>query len=348
MGINARTLAVLDQQRAVTNSAVDETTRDLTAAWVRAWNEIGTEWAVVVDTIIAAKTAGKPLSPAQIAQLARTQRALEMTGEKLEQLAASLGDRIEPALQTVVAQTAHLASEMAATQLPPVDSALLPSFTRVDEEALTAIVNRSLTGIVSASQPLTDEALTAVKSALIRAVPSGWHPERAAREMLNRTRGAFNGGLTRALRIARTELLDAHRYANRAQNQANPTVVGWVWTARLDATTCPSCIAQHGTVHDVDEFVNDHPNGRCTAVPKVMSWRDLGFDIDEPPDLIQPPDEWITQNPDAAISALGPERYQLLMDGRITLADLSTVRTAPDWRDSLVATPLSDLRRKAA
>lgn len=350
MAVNAVTLRLQSELEAVTGRYVDAVTRALVSRWSQAWHEISAEWESVVGEIIAARTAGETPHPAQIAQLARTHRALAATAEQLSDLVGEFHDVLEEPLREVVQRTADMTTQVAASQLPDVDSPLLQSFTRVDTAAMQAIVDRSMTGVVASSMPLTDDALDAVKASLIRAVPSGWHPDRAAREMLRRTRGAFNGGLTRAMRIARTEMLDAHRAANQAQNQANPTVTGWVWMASLDSSTCPACLSMHGTIHDVDEFgPAGHPNCRCTALPKTQSWADLGFpELDEPDDLIQTTEAWIADNPQDAIQALGPDRYQMLADGQITLADLSVRRTNNDWRDSYQATSLSDLRKAAA
>jgi hypothetical protein len=61
---------------------------------------------------------------------------------------------------------------------------------------------------------------------------------------------------------------------------------GWEWLAAMDERTCPSCWAQHGTIHTLDEpGPNDHPQGRCARNVLTKSWADLGFDITEPPSV---------------------------------------------------------------
>lgn len=348
VAITELTLRRAAELRAMVDDYVDASTRALTARWAQAWQEVAQEWQDTIAIILAKKAAGEPLTPAQITNLARTQRALAMTAAKLRELAAGLGPLLEDSVREVVERTADLTTSVAASQMPPVDSKLLPSFTRVDQPALEHIIDRSIGNIVAASLPLAPEAVDAMKSALIRAVPSGWHPDKAAREMLRRSRGAFAGGLTRAMTIARTEMLDSHRAANRAQNMANPTVTKVAWQAELDGNTCAACIAMHGTEYDPGtEGPEGHPNCRCTFIPKTKSWRDLGFDIDEPPDLTQSAQDWIDQNPHDAVAALGPDRYRMLQDGQISLADMARRVDNPDWRPSYQATPLADLRRKA-
>lgn len=348
MAITAITLRLQSELRTVTDRYVDAVTRALVARWSQAWHEISAEWELVVGEIVTARTAGEPLHPAQIAQLARTQRALVVTADKLTELVGEFEDILDEPLREIVQRTADMTTQVVASQLP--DSPVFQSFTRVDAVAMQRIIDRTMTSIVSSAQPLAPDALDAVKASLIRAIPAGWSPEKAAREMLKRTRSSFNGGLGRAMRIARTEMLDAHRAANHQQMRDDPAVASWLWWAELDGSTCPSCIAQHGTEHPLDEDgPKDHPNGRCTALPKTQSWADLGFPgLDEPEDIRPTAEDWIRDNPQDAIRALGPDRYQLLMDGRISLSDLSTLHQNDGWRDSYQATSLSDLRKAAA
>lgn len=270
MAITELTLRRAAELRDMVDDYVDASTRALTARWAQAWQEIAAEWQDTITVILARKAAGDQLTPAQITQLARTQRALAMTSARLRELAAEIGPLLEPAVREVVERTADLTTGVAMSQMPPVDSKLLPSFTRVDQSALEQIIERTLGQIHASSLPLTDEAVDAMTSALIRAVPSGWHPDRAAREMLRRTRGGFNGGLTRALTLARTEMLTAHRVANQAQNQANTAVTGWIWQAEYSSRTCPACLAMSGTEHPKSEYgPNGHPN--CVLPGAVVS-----------------------------------------------------------------------------
>lgn len=349
MAINELTLRRASELRAVVDDYVDASTRALTARWAQAWQEIAQEWQDTIAVVLARRAAGEPLTPAQITQLARTQRALAMTATKLQGLAAEIGPLLEDSVREVVERTADLTTGVAESQMPPVDSKLLPSFTRVDQPAIEQIIERSLSQIHASSLPLADDAIDAMKSSLIRAVPSGWHPDKAAREMLKRTRSSFNGGAARAFRIARTEILDSHRAANRAQNMANPAVTAVVWHAELSARTCPSCLSKHLSEYPPDTpGPFDHANGRCTFIPKTKSWADLGFpNIEEPPDLIQSSQDWIDQNPHDAVAALGPDRYRMLQDGQITLPDLTRRVDNPDWRPSYQATSLADLRKAA-
>jgi SPP1 gp7 family putative phage head morphogenesis protein len=189
-----------------------------------------------------------------------------------------------------------------------------------------------------------------MRRALLAGISVGDNPRTAARAMLSRVEGAFNGGLTRAMTIARTEMLDAYRTASRYTHAANADVLdGWVWTAALDRRTCPSCWSQHGNVYPVDQpGPLDHQQGRCARVPKTKTWRQLGINLDEPPSVLPDAQTRFWQLPAADRAAImGPARLELLRTGRIGWDDLAVRRTSTGWRDSYTPRSVADLRRLA-
>lgn len=105
-----------------------------------------------------------------------------------------------------------------------------------------------------------------IANALIEGVGLGYNPTKIARAIDN----AFGMGLTDAMRMTRTAQLWAYREANRATYMVNGDILqGWIWHADLGGA-CMACTAMHGTIHPVEETLNDHHNGRCTPVPLVI------------------------------------------------------------------------------
>lgn len=71
-----------------------------------------------------------------------------------------------------------------------------------------------------------------------------------------------------------------HMYSARRGAQAVYQDVGverWRWSAAMDARTCRACVSLHGTVHPVEQVLNDHHRGRCAMIPITPAWRELGF-----------------------------------------------------------------------
>lgn len=225
-------------------------------------------------------------------------------------------------------------------------AALGVRFGTVPADQISAIVKRTTQQVTKLTWPISRAATEAMKRELVRGVAMGLNPRESARHLMQRLEGQFNGGLARALNIARTEILDAHRAAAAASQEENSeTLAGWVWTAKLDARTCPSCWAQHGQLHPLEEpGPLDHQSGRCARTPKTKSWKELGFDVPEPADWLPDAEEAFAALSRAdQLKIMGAVRLAALHRGDISWADLSKLRRTDGWRDSYGVTPLKDL-----
>lgn len=352
MSINDETLAANDQMRQRVAGTVDATTQDIALAWARAWNEVAGEWEAAVADLVAASKDGKWPPPGKVRRARRALRARDATRELLEELRGMVPARVEADLPALTEEAARWQRHLAATQYPPQaggTTLIASTFERVDKDAIRAIVDKISGDVRSRSWPLSAQAEAAMRSTLVKGVTIGEHPSAAAREMVARVQGDFNGGLRRAQVIARTEMLDAHREASRAQQdllEGQGVVNGWTWMATLDNRTCPSCLAMHGTEHPQSVAGPlDHQQGRCARLPKTASWEDLGFEgIEEPPSIVPDAREWFDGLPDAERERImGRARLDLLDSGDITWEDLARLRDTPGWRQSYVPTPVAAL-----
>ena len=347
MAVTRRTLRLAQQLRVVIDGVLDRVVRELVEAWARAWQVIDAEWVAAMDELVEMSTDGVWPTPGQVMRASKAQAALASATREILDLAEFTGVTVVAAAREVTAEVAFWQEALIASQLPTTVSAaglLRP----LNDQVLAAIVERTTEQIESRRRPLEVHAAEAMKQALIRGVVVGESPRVTARRMVDRAEHRFNGGLTRALSIARTEVMDAHRSATAAyQLEQTDVLRGWLWHAKLDARTCPSCWAKHGTEHELIETgPNDHPQGRCARTPLTKSWADLGFDIEEPESLLPDARATFDALPRAAkLRILGPVRLKALEDGAIGWADLSVLRTSDGWRDSWVAAPVQDARR---
>lgn len=343
-----RLQAELDAELA---AVTDAQTALLIAAWAQAWTEVSAD---LEDTLVELLAAGGRVSRAAMRRSLRLRRVLAGISERLTELVNDAAVTITSDLDAIVADAAGRQDTILAAMLPDTPDArdlLDVPLIRSDDRALEAIVKRSTQQITSTLRPVSAETASAIRRELIRSVAAGSGARDTAARMVRRTEGRFNGGLTRAMTISRTELLDAHRAAAKAgQERHTDVLTGWRWLAHLDPDICPACLAAHGTLFDLDVSGPDgHPNCRCSRMPQTQSWADLGFDgLDEPDDALPDSRAWF----DALTTAeqktlLGPERWRLLDTGAITWDDLGQVRRNTGWRDSLQVTPVRDLGRRA-
>jgi SPP1 gp7 family putative phage head morphogenesis protein len=346
MSITAETLRLQVALDAQVQQVTDHQTRALTAAWVRAWAEVSGDLQETLTELLTAQTADK-MTRAIMLRSVRLRGVLGVIAGQLEDLVAGAGVTITSDLRQVVADAAAAQREILVTQLPGlVDARDLLLDVQLGDRALEAIVKRTTQQITSRLRPLSPAAYSAVRRELIRGVAVGSNPRQTAARMVKRANGQFDGGLTRALVISRTEMIDAHRAAaEHSQNQQADVLAGWIWLCHLSPRTCPSCLARHGTFHELDEpGPEDHPQGRCSRMAKVKPWTDLGFDVDEPDDAILDARAWFDALPEKdQVAILGRRRLDLLNAGVIDWADLTSKRSTPGWRDSWVVTPVSAL-----
>lgn len=343
MAVTDRTLRLVDDLRRRIDTVVDRATRDIVVAWATALDEVMPDLTAALAELLV--TPGERITRAQMLRSQRLMRSLAVITDRLGVLAADAGVRITGDLADLVDMAGSAQASVIDSQLPPGSRLVDPQgWDRVDARQLEAIVQRSTERIVSSLAPLPDEVMAVVRRELIRGVAAGSNPRATAARMVQRAEQAITGefGLTRALRIARTEQLDAYREAARMGRQAHADVLqGWTWVATLDARTCPSCWSQHGTVHPVDERgPDDHVQGRCAAVPKTKSWRDLGIGLDEPADLTPDAEAVFSGLPVAEQrQILGRRRFDAWQDGDYPMGAWSVRRENPGWRPSYQVSP---------
>lgn len=176
---------------------------------------------------------------------------------------------------------------------------------------------------------------------LLRGLAEGVGPRKTAAEL----RHTFGGPLSDALRIARTETNRAFRAGTFGSWRLNPHIVrGWIWHAELDTRTCMSCIAQHGTLHSMDEDLDDHPQGRCAAIPQTVSMAELGLDVPETQIEVETGEAWFARQPEAVQRAMmGTAKYEAWSAGAFDFGQLTSERVDPEWGRSLSEASLVEI-----
>lgn len=349
MPVTPETLQQAMRLRSTVNTHVDTVVGQQTRSWARLWNELARDWAVAVDQILATERTGR-LTKAQLFRLTKVRHALSVSLEALDQLAVQAG-------QEVIHRIPRLVADASAHELSVIESQLPGSFggrsslTDAPAAAIDAIVRRATQQVTSLVRPLSDDAYQVMLAEVQRGVALGVNPKTAAVRMLQRTKGGFDGGLSRANRIARTEMLDAYRAAAQTTDQANTGVLaGWRWSCSLSPRTCPACLAMNG-----QQFPTStpgplgHVNCRCARVPVAKSWHELGFPgLNELPDHFPDARSWFDGlSPQEQVRIMGPTRLRLLQSGQITWDDLAVKHRNPNWRPSYQPRTLTNLRRTA-
>jgi SPP1 gp7 family putative phage head morphogenesis protein len=386
VAVTRSTLALTRRLRADIGTEADTADRHLTTQWVKAWDRLAPAWERAATQLAAlAVKDGRWPTVHQIARNETAMNALEASSKALTTLAADTDKTASAGAARVVEVDAELEPRIIGSQapetkqealtarvraaaeaedvtdggmVPPPDetSILGPAIIagivagRFEPSALAAIIARAAGQIHADTLPLSDEAVAAMRAALIEGIIVGDNPIPVARDMVGRVEGAFNGGLTRALTISRTEMLDAYRTASAYIHRANADLVpAWQWYARLDSRTCPACWSRHGRTYPTSEpGPDDHPRGRCTRLPKLATWAELGITVPEPPSVLPDGEKSFNKLSRAdQLQVFGPGRLELYRSGAVTWDQLATWRDTPQWRRSNQPTSVRDLRALA-
>lgn len=170
----------------------------------------------------------------------------------------------------------------------------------------------------------------------------GWNPKKTAESIRN----ALGGNLARALRIARTETLRSYREATRQIYQANSHVLkGWKWSSARNERTCAMCWMMDGTIHGLEERMEEHICGRCAMIPVTKPWRELGFNVDEI-ESGQPGtgiEAFQSLSHTEQMKILGPAKYAAWKDSKFSLVDIVGRKNDPDWGWTLYEKSLKEL-----
>jgi SPP1 gp7 family putative phage head morphogenesis protein len=350
MTVGPETLRLQAERTVTIRRITDDSTRSLVRQYTRAWDRAASDLEDALLQVASSLQSGDRLTLRQMNNVDRFQAALARLAEQLDDLAAAGRVQIVDAVGDAVSVSRDFQPRIIASQLPasagPTDALAAQLLDRVAGDAFDAIVARAEQQIVSAMRPVSAQQSRTIADELVRGITVGDNPRAAARRMLQRMEAGFAGGLTRTEMIARTEMLDAMRAADQMVDTANQDVVnGWQWFASLDERTCVACIAMHGQTFPISEpGPEGHHNCRCTRLPVVRPWAELGFDVPEPPSQVIDGETWFGSQPAAVQTQIaGRQRLDLLANGDVRFTDFAKVTEHPGWRPSRTVTPVREL-----
>lgn len=283
----------------------------------------------VTAAIEAAAAGGEPVSSSLLWKERRLERIRNQALEQIARLSRDAADLIESAKLEAVRLGLEQADQLIAAAYTNGPASIRPTF--------AGLPVGSVNEIVAATQhatPLRDlllvhgnQAATAAVDTLLQGVSRGQNPRLIAAQL----KKDLDVARWRAERIARTEVMRAHREATSYRYQRSELVEGWVWFAQ-SGSCCAACMAKHGTKHDLTDTLDGHPNCRCIQLPITTSWADLGYEgIEEEPD-IETGAEIVAGMSQADLAArFGPGAGAALASGRLQIGDLAETRFDPVW-----------------
>ncbi len=174
----------------------------------------------------------------------------------------------------------------------------------IPEPAIRAIVNTPFQGAMFSQRyaNITDQVASDIQGQLIQSMMNGESMDKAGArvaEILGATEDAdeMSDFSYEGLRIARTEIMRAQNLGRESVYAANEDIMDGEseWLVTADDKLCPWCLRRNGMTDseiqdedppEADPFFNSatkplHPHCRCTSLPRLKSWADLGIDMPE-------------------------------------------------------------------
>ena len=319
-----------------------------TASLVREYRSVQNQ--LFDDTEALTKIAQtKGLKPWQVMRMQRYRELQAQYIQNFDRYAEAAGGLIANGQRQVVDLARRGTEQTVIAGLPPgitMDNManMGLGWNRLPDEAYRNFIGISTNGqpLFELLRPLGPSTAMGIRDTIGSGIALGYGPRKVAQQVADKSGMA----LSRALLISRTEITRAHREASRLDYQNNSHLVkGYrrVATKSGKRPACVACIALDGTKYPLNEPLNEHPNGRCSMVPDVLDYADLGLDVERLP---EPPTarDWLENQPELVQrKVLKKARFDAWKKGDIQLNQLATVRSNTVWGDSAVVKPLSEL-----
>jgi SPP1 gp7 family putative phage head morphogenesis protein len=270
-----------------------------------------------------------------LGQLARSRRyrsLMEQVDDELGKYARFVEGRVVDRQGALL--RAGIGHSQAAIAAVATEAQMTVQFNRLPSAAVEYMV-----GLTGAGTPvgavLADAAAVGpdgLRQALVDGIALGRNPLETARRAL---RQGLGRSFTRMATIARTETLRVYRQTTLEGYRQSNVVVGYRRLCAKDERTCLGCLMADGRFYERDVAFEEHPAGRCAAVPVLERGSPIDFETGQ---------EWFVRQPESVQrEMLGPGRWALYERGEVTLNDLVTRRWDETWGGSLSPTPVGRL-----
>jgi hypothetical protein len=254
------------------------TLRQLTDDYLAVWRSVRADLDELNHQISEARQAGKTVSPSWLYRQERYKALLSGIQQRVSSFTDAASRRIAGEMMRASADGGRDAMSLLHASLPAgVSYAFTAPPLAAFEQLSTATLGKLFAGFGR-------EAALKVRQALLQGIARGQSPAVIARSV----REAMGGPLWKALRISRTEVLNAYRRSSAETYRSNAAVLdGWIWTA--GPSPCPFCADHADKTYSLDESLDamTHPQCRCVSRPAVKPWSEIlpGVDMSQFPEL---------------------------------------------------------------
>lgn len=325
----SQAVQVLRQFRARMDAQEEELMRAMGARWLEMERQLQAEVNALAAEMALAAANGETVTPQTVRRSERYQELVRQMDAQVDRFNAQAVDMISSA-QERAAVTGIDSAKFAILASYP--SPLSANFNRIFVEAVESMIGFAGDGspLLALLQADFLLAAQAIVDALISGIALGKGAAQIARDMIN----AMGIGFDRAMLIARTETQRAYRTGSVEQYRQSGVVDGFMRLVKKDGA-CLGCLMLDGEKFESADELDDHPNGRCTAVPIVA-----GMPL---PTWEQGKDWFVNQPESKQREIMGNTRFELWQNG-MDLEKFASKVHDEVWGSSPRPTPVSELQ----
>jgi SPP1 gp7 family putative phage head morphogenesis protein len=336
------------RQRARLRAIEDAHVREIQRSYAAVAARFARNLTLLTEQIEQATAQGAEVRPVWLFAQARYRTLMADLEQHTERFLATTADVIGRGQKAAIDRAFDDGQRLARLALGPAPRDVLAEVTgqwhRLPAAALDTFLGRAQDGAALGDflAELSPLAPRKVKDTLAFGVAAGKNPRVIAREV----QASATITRTRALVIARTEIVQAHRHAVTETWRSTGIVRTWRWQSARDARTCPACWAMDGSEHPIDEPLGSHPQCRCGRIPVTPSWSDLGFPAvpDRRPVLTTGAQLFPALSEADKLAVLGRAKLDAYNAGDITLDDLVQHTHSDRWGPGIRVASLETAR----
>ena len=331
---DSEVVKVLRQFRTRMN-ALDETLmRDMGLRWLQIERALDREINSLVNEMLRRQAEGEVITQQMIWKSERYQILKSQMQAEIRKYNKDFAAEIIANTQARAALIGIDAAQGALTSSYP--SPISAAFNKINLSAVESMIGFAGDGsplrlLLAKDYPVAVDGLL---NALITGLSSGQSSLQIAKAMNN----GMGMGMDRAMLIARTETQRAYRMGSVEQYRQSGVVTGFMRLVQKSGA-CFACLMLDGEEFDVASELDDHPRGRCTAIPIVRGV--------PPPTWDKGPDWFLNQDEARQRAILGNTRFEMWKNGT-PLQSFGHKIHNPIWGASPAVVPIKDLKAGGA
>ena len=301
----------------------------------------------IASRVATLKAQGKAITPTLIYEDHRIKAQLAELGTQFRAFA----DKGNPIVQEMALKGAELGNKASIRLIKVSLAEALPGFEVPPEflgfnpaavEEVVALYGEGSPYFKTAGEHVSGAA-NVFQRVFVDAVVSGQNPLAVVPEL----RRGLDLPVNSLRTASRTVLISAYREASlRNYNDNSDVVKGWEWSCAKSDRTCPVCLAMDGRQFPLDAPFASHLNCRCSPVPVVRSWEEMGFPASESPEDA-PTDSgevWFDRQPKATKEKIvGKAGLEAINSGQLTLKSFVGLANDETYGDYRYRRNLSDM-----